>query len=184
MTEEHMSADDSGGGRGLPVPAAWWEQCPSRNHQDDDSDDVDVSGRDEGTRRGYGLRGEGRKGLLRMTTVFDACNCVNLLTFLCTSNPSSWLLPPFPSTVSTTLSQVQDYLGDYLPTASVRVYPSIRSHGPPDLTTWACWEHRKPEVGDHNVVKGHRRGQPPQYLQGPIQSSWAHNTRHMKSQGK
>lgn len=119
-----------------------------------------------------------------MTTAFDECNCVNSLTFLCTSNPSSWLLPPFPrfpSTVSTTLRQVQEYLGDYLPTASVRMCPSIRSHGPPDLTTWG---HRKPEVGEHNVVKDHDRGQPPQRLQGPIQSSRARNTRHMKSQDK
>lgn len=77
------------------------------------------------------MRGEGRKGLLRMTTVFDACNCVNLLTFLCTSNPSSWLFPRFPSTVSTTLRQVQEYLGDYLPTASVRMYPSSPPSGLP-----------------------------------------------------
>lgn len=45
-------------------------------------------------------------------------------------------------------------------------YPSTRSHGPPDLTTW---EHRKPEAGAHNVVKGRDKGQPPQYLQDPIQ---------------
>lgn len=43
------------------------------------------------------------------------------------------------------------YFENCLPPTSVRMYPSIRSHGPPDLTSW---EHRKPETGDQQRCEG------------------------------
>lgn len=101
---------------------------------------------------------------------------VNILCRLSIQTPQCSFLATPPRYVSTTLSQV---LPSGVLRRLLRLSLSIRSHGPPDLTTWASWEHRKPEGGPLTVVKVRKvrdKGQPPQHLQDPIQSSQTHDT--------
>lgn len=67
MTEAHMSDDDSGAGRGLPVPAVpGRDNVPSSNHQGDDSGDGYVSGRRDvrgrGARKTKGKKNREQRG--------------------------------------------------------------------------------------------------------------------------